>query len=174
PPPRTRARARAAAGRRLPARSGQNATTAEAETPAREETSQGHENRHRDPRRRPSDARGDPEHPAGGRVSALHQDAQLPLERHRPAVQRPAQVLRGAVRGAQRVRRRGRGARAKVARLTEGPGAGPAAKDMIATLLADHEAGMRSLRADIGPAADTYQDIGTSDDQTGLRETPKQ
>src|SRR3989442_5346636 len=52
----------------------------------------------------------------GGRVSALHQDAQLPLERDRPAVQRPAQVLRGAVRGAQRVRRRGRGARAPARR----------------------------------------------------------
>jgi len=58
----------------------------------------------------------------------------------------------------------------KVARLTEAPGAVPAAKDMIATLLADHEAVIRSLRADIGPVADTYQDIGTSDFLTGLLE----
>src|SRR5437773_4419385 len=58
----------------------------------------------------------------------------------------------------------------KVARLTEAPGAVPAAKDMIATLLADHEAVIRSLRADIGPVADTYQDIGTSDVLTGLLE----
>src|SRR5436309_13565774 len=41
--------------------------------------------------------------------------------------------------------------RAKVARLTGAPGAVPAAQDMIATRLADHEAVIRSLRADIGP-----------------------
>ena len=58
----------------------------------------------------------------------------------------------------------------KVARLTEAPEAVPAARDMIATLLADHEAVIRSLRADIGPVTDTYQDIGTSDFLTGLLE----
>src|SRR2546428_6056674 len=58
----------------------------------------------------------------------------------------------------------------KEARLTEAPGAVPAAKDLIPTLLADHDAGIPSLRAAIGPVADTYQDIGTSDFLTGLLE----
>jgi starvation-inducible DNA-binding protein len=45
---------------------------------------------------------------------------------------------------------------AKVARLTEQPGAVPAAKEMLATLLADHEAVIRTLRSDIGPVAERY------------------
>ena len=58
----------------------------------------------------------------------------------------------------------------KAARLKEAPGAVPAAKDMMATLLADHETIIRSLRADIGPVVDKYQDVGTSDFLTGLLE----
>jgi starvation-inducible DNA-binding protein len=59
---------------------------------------------------------------------------------------------------------------AKSARLTEQPGAAPAAKEMLATLLADHETVIRTLRADIGPATDHYKDVGTSDFLTGLLE----
>ena len=59
---------------------------------------------------------------------------------------------------------------AKSARLTEQPGAEPAAKEMLATLLADHETVIRTLRADIGPATDHYKDVGTSDFLTGLLE----
>jgi starvation-inducible DNA-binding protein len=59
---------------------------------------------------------------------------------------------------------------AKAARLTEQPGTVPAARDMIASLLADHESIIRGLRADIGPVADTHKDIGTSDFLTGLLE----
>lgn len=59
---------------------------------------------------------------------------------------------------------------AKAARLAEQPGAAPAAKDMLASLLADHETVIRSLRGDIGPVADRYKDVGTSDFLTGLLE----
>jgi starvation-inducible DNA-binding protein len=59
---------------------------------------------------------------------------------------------------------------AKAARLTEQPGGAPAARDMLASLLADHETVIRSLRGDIGPVADRYQDVGTSDFLTGLLE----
>src|SRR5581483_5451587 len=59
---------------------------------------------------------------------------------------------------------------AKSARLTEQPGPAPAAKDMIASLLADHEAVIRVLRADITPVAETHGDIGTSDFLTALLE----
>jgi starvation-inducible DNA-binding protein len=59
---------------------------------------------------------------------------------------------------------------AKSARLTEQPGPAPSAKDMIASLLADHEAVIRVLRADITPVAETHGDIGTSDFLTALLE----
>jgi len=59
---------------------------------------------------------------------------------------------------------------AKAARLTEQPGGAPAARDMLASLLADHETVIRSLRGDIGPVADRYKDVGTSDFLTGLLE----
>jgi starvation-inducible DNA-binding protein len=59
---------------------------------------------------------------------------------------------------------------AKAARLTEQPGGAPAAKDMLASLLADHETVIRSLRGDIGPVADRYKDVGTSNFLTGLLE----
>ena len=59
---------------------------------------------------------------------------------------------------------------AKSSRLTEQPGAVPAATEMIRVLLADHESVIRALRADIGPVAEKFQDIGTSDFLTGLLE----
>ena len=59
---------------------------------------------------------------------------------------------------------------AKASRLKEEPRASPAAKDMLTALLADHEAVIRTLRADIGPVMDTYKDVGTSDFLTGLLE----
>jgi starvation-inducible DNA-binding protein len=59
---------------------------------------------------------------------------------------------------------------AKSARLTEQPGTAPAAKEMLATLLADHETVIRTLRAEIGPVTDRYKDVGTSDFLTGLLE----
>ena len=58
----------------------------------------------------------------------------------------------------------------KAARLKEAPGDAPAAKDMLATLLGDHEALIRSLRADIGPVGDRHKDVGTQDFLTGLLE----
>jgi len=58
----------------------------------------------------------------------------------------------------------------KTARLTEQPGTVPSAKEMLATLLADHEAVIRTVRSEITPVADRYKDIGTSDFLTGLLE----
>lgn len=55
-------------------------------------------------------------------------------------------------------------------RLTEQPGQYPAASDMIATLLADHETLIRQLRLDLETCADTYRDAGTSDFLTTLME----
>jgi starvation-inducible DNA-binding protein len=56
------------------------------------------------------------------------------------------------------------------ARLGEKPGAVPAARDMLATLLADHEALIRSLREDITTVTDRHHDVGTGDFLTGLLE----
>jgi starvation-inducible DNA-binding protein len=56
------------------------------------------------------------------------------------------------------------------ARLGEKPGAVPAARDMLATLLADHEALIRSLREDITTVNDRLHDVGTGDFLTGLLE----
>jgi starvation-inducible DNA-binding protein len=56
------------------------------------------------------------------------------------------------------------------ARLGEKPGATPAARDMLATLLADHEALIRALRADIETVTDRDRDVGTADFLTGLLE----
>ena len=58
----------------------------------------------------------------------------------------------------------------KSTRLTEEAGAVPAAKEMLANLLADHEAVIRSVRSEIAPVAERYHDIGTSDFLTGLLE----
>jgi starvation-inducible DNA-binding protein len=56
------------------------------------------------------------------------------------------------------------------ARLGEKPGAVPPARDMLGSLLADHEAVIRTLREDIGTVNDRYQDVGTADFLTGLLE----
>jgi starvation-inducible DNA-binding protein len=56
------------------------------------------------------------------------------------------------------------------ARLAEKPGDAPDAPRMIANLLADHEAVIRSLRADLQACVDRYGDAGTSDFLTGLME----
>jgi len=56
------------------------------------------------------------------------------------------------------------------ARLGEKPGAVPPARDMLASLLADHEAIIRALRADIDTVNDRYRDVGTADFLTGLLE----
>jgi starvation-inducible DNA-binding protein len=46
----------------------------------------------------------------------------------------------------------------------------PKSSEMIANLLADHEAIIRQLRSDLETCADKYHDIGTSDFLTGLME----
>ena len=56
------------------------------------------------------------------------------------------------------------------ARLGEKPGATPAARDMLATLLADHEALTRTLREDVTTVNDRHHDVGTADFLTGLLE----
>jgi starvation-inducible DNA-binding protein len=56
------------------------------------------------------------------------------------------------------------------ARLGEKPGAVPPARDMLAALLADHEALIRTLREDVGTVNDRYSDLGTADFLTGLLE----
>jgi starvation-inducible DNA-binding protein len=56
------------------------------------------------------------------------------------------------------------------ARLHEKPGDVPAARDMIAILLADHEALIRALREDIDAVNDRHRDVGTADFLTGLLE----
>ena len=56
------------------------------------------------------------------------------------------------------------------ARLKEHPGQYPDAKQMLANLLADHEAIVRTLRGDVAAAMDKFGDAGTSDFLTGLME----
>jgi starvation-inducible DNA-binding protein len=59
----------------------------------------------------------------------------------------------------------------KNARLSEEkPGVVPPAREMIANLVADHEAIIQQLREDIDKTADEYHDQGTSDFLTGLME----
>jgi starvation-inducible DNA-binding protein len=58
----------------------------------------------------------------------------------------------------------------KLARLGEEVGKVPAARDMLAALLADHEALTRSLRADVDTVTDKHKDTGTADFLTGLLE----
>ena len=55
-------------------------------------------------------------------------------------------------------------------RLRESSGGSPAAKKMIADLLADHESVIRSLREDLVTCEERYGDMGTSDFLTGLME----
>jgi starvation-inducible DNA-binding protein len=57
----------------------------------------------------------------------------------------------------------------KAARLTEHPGAVPAAREMLGALLADHEALARTLRADVDTATER-KDVGTADFLTALLE----
>jgi starvation-inducible DNA-binding protein len=56
------------------------------------------------------------------------------------------------------------------ARLEEHPGHYPSAREMVANLLADHEANIRQLRADLDACAEKYHDMGTNDFLTGLME----
>jgi len=56
------------------------------------------------------------------------------------------------------------------ARLKEHPGQYPGARQMLAGLLADHEAIIRNLRVDLETAAEKYHDAGTNDFLTGLME----
>jgi starvation-inducible DNA-binding protein len=56
------------------------------------------------------------------------------------------------------------------ARLKEAPGEYPTARDMLANLLADHEALVRQLRGDLVTCLEQHGDAGTSDFLTGLME----
>src|SRR5204863_6571505 len=56
----------------------------------------------------------------------------------------------------------------KSARLGEEPGVVPAAREMLAALLADHEALTRTLRTDVDTVTNKLQDVGTADFLTGL------
>ena len=58
----------------------------------------------------------------------------------------------------------------KAARLKEHPGQRPNARAMLAALLADHEAVITTLRADLATAMEKFGDAGTSDFLTGLME----
>ncbi len=58
----------------------------------------------------------------------------------------------------------------KHTRLKEKPGQNPSAQGMIQDLLSDHEAVIRSLRADLEACANEYRDMGTNDFLTGLME----
>ncbi|HEY7204879.1 MAG TPA: DNA starvation/stationary phase protection protein [Methylomirabilota bacterium] len=55
-------------------------------------------------------------------------------------------------------------------RLKEQPGVQPAALTMVANLQADHEAMVRTLRADLETVMEKHNDAGTSDFLTGLME----
>ncbi len=59
---------------------------------------------------------------------------------------------------------------AKATRLREEPGEVPSAKDMLTRLLADHEAIVRVLRADLVTVDEKHGDAGTNDFLTGLVE----
>jgi len=56
----------------------------------------------------------------------------------------------------------------ELARLTEEPGVVPSAREMVANLVADHEACIRQLREDTKAAGDKYGDISVEDYFTGL------
>src|SRR5437870_13641477 len=58
----------------------------------------------------------------------------------------------------------------ETSRLKEHPGQHPAAKAMIAALLADHEAVIKTLRSDLTTAQDKFSDAGACDFLTGLME----
>jgi starvation-inducible DNA-binding protein len=56
------------------------------------------------------------------------------------------------------------------ARLKEQPGEHPAALTLVANLQADHEALIRTLRADLETVMEKHDDAGTNDFLTGLME----
>lgn len=56
------------------------------------------------------------------------------------------------------------------ATLGEQPGDNPEAMQMVANLVADHEAVIRQLRSDVDATESEYNDSGTSDFLTGLME----
>ena len=58
----------------------------------------------------------------------------------------------------------------KSARLTEDPGTVPSATEMLTNLLADHEALVTTLRADVDTVTGERADTGTADFLTGLLE----
>jgi starvation-inducible DNA-binding protein len=58
----------------------------------------------------------------------------------------------------------------KAARLKEAPAKALSAGKMLAALLADHEALVRSLRKDVDACAGSFHDAGTADFLTGLME----
>ena len=58
----------------------------------------------------------------------------------------------------------------KHTRLKEPQGEYPQAGEMLANLLADHEATIRQLRGDLEACADKYHDMGTNDFLIGLME----
>jgi starvation-inducible DNA-binding protein len=58
----------------------------------------------------------------------------------------------------------------KYTRLKEQTGHYPDARDMLANLVADHEALICHLRVDLETCAEKYHDIGTNDFLTGLME----
>lgn len=55
-----------------------------------------------------------------------------------------------------------------LARLKESPGRVPDAQEMVADMLAGHEALIRSLRVDLHTAVEKHRDIGTHDMLTGF------
>ena len=55
-------------------------------------------------------------------------------------------------------------------RLTEQPGKQPASLAMVANLQSDHEAMVRTLRADLETVMEKHSDAGTNDFLTGLME----
>ncbi len=57
-----------------------------------------------------------------------------------------------------------------LARLKEAPGKYPADKEMIRTLLKDHETVIQQLRKDLEACDEKHGDMGTSDFLTGLME----
>jgi starvation-inducible DNA-binding protein len=56
----------------------------------------------------------------------------------------------------------------QLARLKEHPTRYPDAREMLANVLADHEAIIRTLRQDLETAHERYHDMGTHDFLTGL------
>ncbi|HWC02295.1 MAG TPA: DNA starvation/stationary phase protection protein [Methylomirabilota bacterium] len=58
----------------------------------------------------------------------------------------------------------------QLTRLEEHPAKYPEAREMLANLLGDHEAVIRTLRRDLETAAEPHRDMGTNDFLTGLME----